>query len=287
VAARAARFLLLGAAALALAACGRFAHLGVALAYANATALITWTVDDYVDLDRAQKEQVRSEVARAMAWHRAVELPGYGRFLASISERAGRPFSEAEVAQAWDEVRAAYVRVVERVLPEASAFLASLDERQLAHLERRFDEDNRKFVRESTKGTPQERRAEAVKRNVARIEDWTGRLSPPQRAIVAAREEALPTIEERLADRRYRQSETLALARTRDPARIAAGLRRLLIDTDSWRRPEYRAKLGARDAATFLMIARLSATLTPEQRSHLRRRIQGYTQDIARLASSG
>jgi hypothetical protein len=35
------------------------------------------------------------------------------------------------------------------------------------------------------------------------------------------------------------------------------------------------------------MIAHLSATLTPAQRSHLQERIAGYMQDITRLASSG
>jgi len=174
------------------------------------------------------------------------------------------------------------------VLPDVAEFLAGLDDRQLAHLARKFSDDNRKFVKESIRGTPEERRAQAAKRTVVHLEEWVGRLDERQRAIVMAREAALPqAIEERLADRRYRQSETLAVARTKDRARIAAALHRLLLETGTWRRPEYQAKLKARDELTFRMIAQLSATLTPAQRAHLQGRIHGYMQDITRLASSG
>ena len=282
------RFILLAALLLACAACTRLVYMNAAAAYSNATPMITWMVDDYVGLTHEQKDWLHAHLDNAMAWHRARELPEYRRFLASVSTRSGRPFTEAEVAQAWADVRTDYHRVVERVLPEAAEFLAGLDERQLAHLERKFDDDNRKLVKESTKGTPEERRAQAAKRTVAHLEEWTGRLSGAQRAFVAAREAAVPdTFTERLVDRRYRQTETIALARTRDRQKIAAGLRRLLIDTESWRRPEYQAKLRSRDEATFRMIAQLSATLTPAQRSHLQERIAGYMQDITRLASSG
>jgi hypothetical protein len=119
------------------------------------------------------------------------------------------------------------------------------------------------------------------------LEEWVGQLSDAQRAIVYRREAGLvPMTGERLADRRYRQAETLALARTKDRERIAAGLRRLLLESGAWRRPEYVAKLRERDAATFRMIAELSATLTPAQRAHLQERLRDYIRDITQLAAS-
>ena len=282
------RGLLLAFAALLAASCTRLAYMNVALAYSNATHLLSWTVDDYLDLSHPQKDFVHARLDRAMAWHRSQELPEYRRFLASVDERSGRPFSDEEVARAWADVRADYARVVEHVLPDAAELLASLDERQLAHLQRRFEEDNRMFLRQSTRGTPAERRAEAAKRMTGHLREWIGPLGDSQRAIVAAWAEAMaPLAEERLADRRYRQSQTLALARTRDRARIAAGLHRLLLETDSWRPPELAARFHAREQATLHMIAALSGTLSPAQRVHLQDRIAGYMQDITRLASSG
>ncbi|HSN20461.1 MAG TPA: DUF6279 family lipoprotein [Usitatibacter sp.] len=282
------RWILLAALALLAAACARLAYMNASLAYSQATPLIAWTVDGYVDLTHEQRDWLHARLDRAMAWHRARELPEYSRFLASVADRSDRAFTDEEVAKAWADVREDYRRVVERILPDAADFLLTLDERQLANMQRRFDQDNRKFVKESTRGTPAERQAQAAKRAAGHLEEWVGDLQPSQRAIVAAWAQALPPlVEERLADRRYRQSETIALARTRDRERIIAGLHRLLLETDAWRRPERREKFAARERATLHMIAVLSATLTPAQRAHLKGRIRGYMQDITRFASSG
>ena len=285
---RGARLLVLAFAALLAAACTRLAYMNASLAYSNAAPMLSWMVDDYVGLDPAQKEWVAERIGRAMAWHRAHELPRYGAFLASVAERSSRPYTEAEVAQAWGEVRGAYDRAAEHVLPEVAEFLARMDERQLAHLEHRFAEENERIAKEAAKGTPAERQGRSAKRFASHLEEWVGRLSDAQRAIILRREAArVPLATERLAERRYRQSGMLALARTRDRDRIAAGLRRLVLEPDAWRRPEYAAKLRERDAATFRMIAELSATLTPAQRAHLQERIRGYILDIARLSASG
>ena len=284
---RSIRFLLLAALALA-AACTRLAYMNASLAYSQAPHLMAWTVEGYVDLSHEQKDFLHARLDRAMAWHRSQELPRYARFLESVAQRSGRPFTDEEVEKAWADVRADYRRVVEHLLPDAAELLASLDDEQLAHLQRRFDEENRRFVKESTRGTPAERRSQAAKKTMGHLQEWIGPLDARQRAIVEAWAQSTdPLVEERLADRRYRQSQAIALARTRDRQRIMEGLHRVLIDTDAWRRPELREKLAARERGTLHMIAALSGTLSPAQRSHLRGRIGGYVQDITRLASSG
>lgn len=281
------RWLLVAALALAAAACTRLAYMNASLAYTQAPHLMAWTVESYVDLSHEQKDLLHARLDRALAWHRSQELPAYARFLESVAQRSDRAFTDEEVGKAWADVRADYARVVEHLLPDAADLLASLDEAQIAHLQKRFDEANRKFVKESTRGTPAERRADAAKRTIGHLREWIGPLDDGQVAIVEAWARATdPLVEERLADRRYRQSETIALARTRDRQRIVDGLRRILLDTDTWRRPELRAKFAAREQAALHMIAVLSGTLSPAQRAHLRGRIGGYVQDITRLASS-
>jgi len=283
---RAVRLFLLLAAALSLAACGRFASMGAALAYKNAATLLTWTVDDYVGLTTPQKASVRDMIAREVYWHRDHELPVYRRFLASVADRSQRPYTQAEVQQGWDEVRGDYRREVERLLPPASKFLATLDEQQLARLERKLLDDEEKFEKEMTKGNAEERRARSLKKTLRVVEDWTGRLSSSQRAIVSAREDDVaPMLEQRFGERRYRATETLTLVRTRDAARIERGLHRLLLEEKSWRLPDYQAALDRRDQASINMIVQLSATLSAEQRAHLQQRLQGYIQDINDLGA--
>ena len=93
--------------------------------------------------------------------------------------------------------------------------------------------------------------------------------------------------EDQLADRRYRQTEILALVRARPPRdRMVEQLRRLLVQTDSWRRPEYRDKVRVRDERLFELVAELGATLSPEQRAAMRERVRRFMRDVTELTAA-
>lgn len=287
---RRALHLLLVTAGLVLASCSLtgLVFSNVTIAYNNATPVIAWMVDDYVDLSDAQKSWMRERLSRTIAWHRAQELPEYRRFFATVSAQVQDNISVEEARAAHREVRERYHRLLEHMLPDMAQLLAQLDADQVAQIERKFAASNRRIVKESLEGTPEERQGRRVKRYIAQLQQWTGRLNRAQRELVAARVPTMPEfLEERLGERRFRQGGFVELARARPPREEAiAALRRLLIDTDSWRRPEYQQKLRERDQQLFEMIAALSATLTPDQREHLQDRLHGFVRDITELIAS-
>lgn len=278
------------AAACLLAACSltRLAYSNAALAYANATPVLAWMVGDYVEMSDFQKGWVRERLAKTMAWHRASELPEYRRFFEWALARAEDGISVEDARAGHRELRARYHRLLEHMLPDMADFLMQLDAEQIIQLERRFAEDNRKIVKESVEGTPEERQARRVGKLLDHIEEWTGRLSDSQRELVAGRALAFPELlEERLGDRGYRQAEALALARSRPSREQAiARLKFLLVDTDTWRRPDLLKKMRERDEQLFAMIAALSATLSAEQRVHLQKRMRGFMRDIIELTAA-
>jgi hypothetical protein len=288
---RTAKLVVMAAACLVLAGCAaltKLAYSNAALAYNNLAPMMAWMVDEYVDVSGSQKDWVRDRIARVMSWHRSHELPEYRRFLAHVLAESREPFSAEEIAAGYREIRLHYERTVEQVLPDVADFFLQLDSLQVAQMEKKFAEDNRKFVRESLKGTPEERRARRIKRLVMHLESWLGELDNAQEELVASHYRELPDyVEERLAERRFRQTEVLALIRAR-PARdeMIAGLRRLFVSADAWRRPEFARRLRERDQRFFEMFARLSATLSAEQRATLQRRIRGYMRDINEIAAS-
>lgn len=277
-----ARALLAALVALLAAACSSVTR----VAYDNAPFAAAWMVDDWFDLHDGQRDWVKERLARLHGWHRASELPAYERLLAATAARAARGLSADDARQVHREMRALWLRLVRRAIPDMADFLLQLHPEQVVFLARKFDEDNERTVRESVRGTPQERLERRQKRYLERIEDWTGRLSPAQRDVVRARVAAMGDLTgEWLGDRRFRQSETIALLRSKPTrAELEAGLTRLLVDSDSWRRPEYVAKMKARDEQVFAMVADLDATLTAEQRGRLHRRLAGYAADAAYLA---
>ena len=277
-----ARALLAALVALLAAACSSVTR----VAYDNAPFAAAWMVDDWFDLHDGQRDWVKERLARLHGWHRASEMPAYERLLAATAARAARGLSADDARQVHREMRALWLRLVRRAIPDMADFLLQLHPEQVVFLARKFDEDNERTVRESVRGTPQERLERRQKRYLERIEDWTGRLAPAQRDVVRARVAAMGDLtDEWLGDRRFRQSETIALLRSKPTrAQLEAGLTRLLVESDSWRRPEYVAKMKARDEQVFAMVADLDATLTAEQRGRLHRRLAGYAADAAHLA---
>lgn len=279
-----------GLATLVLASCTtvtKLAYSNAALAYNNIASMATWMVDEYVDLDGRQKDWVRERLARVMAWHRAQELPRYRQFLEHALRESSEPFTAREIDEAFQDLRGHYRRMVEHLLPDVADFFLQLDPDQVAQMEKKFTDDNRKFVRESVKGTPEERAERRAQRFANHMEAWVGDLSRAQHALVERHFRAIPDyVEERLAERRFRQGETLALLRARgDKAAMVAGLRRLLVDTEGWRRPEFTRALKDRDQRMFALIAELSGTLSPAQRAHLQERIRRYLHDIGELTA--
>lgn len=281
------------AAALLLGACAtgtltRIAYANAALAYSNLGSMLTWMADDYVDLTGAQEDWVRGRIARVLQWHRTQELPKYAAFLETALGRVDGPIGAQDVAELDKALRAHYYRLVERVVPDLAEFLSHVGTDQVAQLERKFAEDNARFARESIKGNPEERRTKRMHRFIDHLEAWIGPVLAEQRQLIALHYATLPDFsQEMLGERRYRQSEIVALVKSPPPAEeMAAQLRRLLVDAESWRRPEYQEKLRQRDARVFEMLASLAATLSPAQRAALQKRIRGFIGDIATLAAA-
>lgn len=285
------RAFVLALAAIVLAGCAaitKLAYSNATLAYANLAPMATWMVDEYTDLSGGQKDWVRERLTRVMQWHRAHELPEYRRFLEHVLQESREPFTPQEIGAAYGDLRTHYHRMVEHLLPDAADFLLQLDADQVAQMEKKFEDDNKKFVRDSLKGTPEDRVQRRADKLANHLDSWLGDVSREQRALLVTRLRQMDDfVEERLADRKFRQHETLALIRSKpSKEQMVAGLKRLLVDTESWRRPEFAKQMRQRDEQMFSLLAALSETLSPQQREHLQKRIRVYLADIGKLTGS-
>ena len=279
--------------ALAMTACAtatltRLAYGNVVMAYTTLGPMATWMIDDYVDLVGSREDWVRTRVDRVLAWHRAEELPRLRAMLETMLAKSNNAYKLEDIAQQQKELRASYYRLVEQLIPDTAEFLGTLDTEEIAQIERKLADDNRKYVRDSVKGTPEERTERRVQRFIGHLEAWVGDLEPAQRQLVAERFRSLRDIsEDMMGERRFRQGEIMGLVRAKAPrAEMEAGLRRVFMETDSWRRPEYVQKLRERDSRMHALIADLSATLSERQRAALQKRIRGLLRDISTLTAS-
>ena len=287
---RSLQVLVLAAAAVLAAACTvtQLAYSNIPVAYNNAPPMVSWMVADYVDMSDEQKDFVRDRLERAFAWHRAQELPAYRRFFEKVLVQAADNITVDEADADNRELRGYYHRALERLLPDVADFLLGLDSLQAIQMEKRFNKDNRKMVADASEAPADERNEKRVERFVTHLEQFVGSMSDAQRQLVAgyiASQSEL--IDERLADRRYRQAGVLSIVKSKPPREQAiAELRRLFIEPESWRSADYQRKLKARDRQLFELIARLSASLSPDQRAAFQRRVRGFMSDITDITAS-
>jgi uncharacterized protein Smg (DUF494 family) len=284
-------YAVLAALALLAAACTltQLAYSNIALAYNNAPPMLSWMVADYVDMSEQQKEFVRERFDRAFAWHRQQQLPEYRRFLEKVLVQAEDNITVEEAAAAHRELRTYYHRAVERLLPDMADFLLGLDSVQVKQMERRFAKDNRKMVSDATEQTGEERLDKRVERFTTHLEQFVGgSLTEEQRRMVVGYVSAQPElVDERLADRRFRQERILGVVRDKPPRDEAiAALRRIFIDPEGWRNPGYLTKLWQRDQAMFDLISRLSGSLNPDQRAAFQKRVRGFMRDITEISAA-
>jgi hypothetical protein len=254
----------------------------VRLAYNNADLYLSWQLGKYLDVHDAQREEVDRRIAAFLAWHRANALPQYIRLVNEASARFARGLSREDLVWGYDSAQVQVLQAVRAAAGEIADLLDRLTPEQIAYMERRFAEDNRKYVRENVAGSIEERRRKRVKRNVERLEEWFGTLSEGQIERVRQYAERAPFPEAmRDRERRRLQSDFLAIVRAREAkARFA----QWAIEWEQRRDPEHAAAVRAQRMEYFAMLIDLTRTMTSSQRDAVEARLRELASDFERLS---
>jgi hypothetical protein len=160
--------------------------------------------------------------------------------------------------------------------------LDRLTPQQIAHMQKRFAEDNRKFAREQLRGNEAERRKRRAKRLEDRLEQWVGDLSALQREKVRRFSERVPLFDElRERDRKRMQAELVEMIRTRE---AQARLPDWVAHWEQGREPAYRAASQHFRREFGALLVELDGTLTVEQRRRAEAQLRRYADDFRTLA---
>jgi hypothetical protein len=254
------------------------------MAYDNADTFLRWKATGYVDVRGADSDELDERIDAFLDWHRATALPQYARIARDASRRVGKGLSPEDLVWGYDsfmaQAREGLRGAAERIAP----MLDRLNAQQLAHLEQRFAEDNRKFARENLRGSEKDRRKRRAKRAAERLEEWVGKLSPAQLERVKQYAERAPLMDDlRDRDRRRLQAELLAMLRAREAQKR---LPDAVANFDRGRDPAYAAAAEAHRKEYFSLILDLDHTLGAEQRAKAAGRLRGFADDFAALAGA-
>jgi hypothetical protein len=259
------------------------------LGYGQLDTYAAWKANEYFDLDAGQKNEFLRCFGRLHEWHRYEQLPDYAAFLAQTRARLDQPLTREDVLWFVDGVKARYATIVARASDDAAALLLTITPAQLEALQRQWDKDNRRFVREHRldRSDADIKRAR-VRRTLEQTHDWVGSLSSEQEQRVIAMVNALPMTEKlRYEDRLRRQHEFMQLMAQRggySSEHFSARLRQWLTDWDKGRAPEYERRSEEAFDQRVRLVVEIQRMLEPRQRAIALQRVQDYIDDFTRLA---
>ena len=251
-------------------------------AYNHADVYLRWQLTKYLDVHEAQSDDLDRHIDAFLAWHRASALPQYIRLVNEANTRFARGFSQEDLVWGYDSIQAQILQSVRAGAGEIAELLDRLTPEQIAHIERRFAEDNRKYARDFLAGSVEERRRRRAKRNVERLEEWFGELSEAQFERVRRYAERAPFPEGmRDKERNRLQAGFLAIVRAREAKKRLADW---AVEWERRREPEHAAIARAQRMEYFAMLVDLNKTLTPGQRQAAETRFRELASDFERLS---
>ncbi len=259
--------------------------------YNNAPVLVNWWLDGYLDFDETQSRAVRAGLDGLHAWHRREELPAYADLLRGAQQPASGPVTAAQVCVVLDQARVHMRRLGAQSAQILADLAPTLQPEQLRHLAREFEKSNRKWRAERLEGSPTELLDRRMDRTISRYEDFYGRLSNAQLALLRQRlADSSYDAQLAWAERQRRQQDILRVLQEHRggdrPAHIKAEMLALVQRSLEPPDPAMRAGYERLIREGCETIAALHESASPAQRRRVVERLRDYEAVMRRLAAA-
>ncbi|WP_288520750.1 DUF6279 family lipoprotein [uncultured Pseudomonas sp.] len=266
--------------ALALVACTR-----IDLAYRNLDRLVPWSLGDYLDMNREQKQLLDERLKQQLAWHCKTQLPGYLDWLDRVRLMvADDAVTDQALEQRTLEARQAIGRVATAITPSASELLRGMSDDQVAEMRQAFRADiskRRKTYDETPLPKQIEQRAARMQK---RLEPWLGELSAQQRLRVMSWSQALgDQNRQSIANRAHWQQQLVLAMDQRATPGFEARLAQLLQRKESLWTAEYRQAYENSEQQARSLLIDLMRQSSPAQKQFLQQRLSKVRADFSEL----
>ncbi|CAA6824300.1 MAG: Unknown protein [uncultured Thiotrichaceae bacterium] len=249
--------------------------------------LMRWEVNKYVSLVGQQSTDLDQALDVFHAWHRSSQLPVYSEFLDQQGKVLAAPvMSGAQLQQAYNRAMSLWRVSARQLLPDLTQLISSLDEAQVAQLQKNMDKKNREFEEEYLKPSREARRAEREEKMVDRLKKWIGDPDDQQLELVKQWVDTLsfempPRVEQRQL---MRQRFEAALKVRSEPVQLQRLLAGIVVNPEQNWTPAYRKYLQFNRQQTYQLMIKLHASLSQQQKDKLLGKLAGYQQDFANLS---
>ncbi len=267
------------------------------LAYNQSPLATYWYIDDYLDFNSSQRPLVKAALDDIQQWHRQTQLPLYLETLEKLQHQIPNDMTVEQACTLYTEIQDRLIVTFDGIAGRLQSgaqgagmqVLASLDNAQLAHLQKKLARANAKYRKEYIDVTPAKLRDKRLEQAVSRAENLYGNLTSKQEALLGARLEASSfDPEAAYAERLRRQQDlrqTLRNLKQTSPTSMTSNLGGVFARVAMSPDPNYRdysQKTRLQDCQTF---ADLHNSMSPDQRLKALRKLQNYELDLRALAA--
>lgn len=239
--------------------------------YNHADWVVSWYLDDYVELTSSQSDSLDRAVMQWIDWHRNSELPRYKDQLLSIQALVAKPeVSNQQIEQHLEDIRSLWRRLRQHLTPDIAHLGMQLTPSQwrdvLAHLEKK----QRTWQKKREDRSASEQFDKNVDDLTDELEQWTGRLQDAQTALVKKQLQCLaPTFDDWLTYRRQWQQAVADWLET--PKRSESDLQRILLHNQDYMTANYRHKQQQNQQCYVQLLSQLIRSLNDKQigRAHV------------------
>ncbi|MCL1075063.1 DUF6279 family lipoprotein [Shewanella dokdonensis] len=277
------RWLLLLAALLTLSACS------TKMSYHFLDWAIAWQLDDYVSLNKAQQQQFDQALQAFLQWHRQQELPRYSADLQQLRRALQQHSLTPEfLSQFTDNARQHWLRIFSRTFDDIVPLVASFSDEQVAQIKKQLAKNQQSLQQEYQDKTAEQRLAQADARLQEQLQDWIGRLTPPQKQLIHQYNQQRLDITKLWLDYRHEwyQQLVITLEQRHDPSVLRQRLQLLLTTPEQLRSVEYQQKLDTNRQRLGLMLVQVAQQMSAKQQRHIQRKLDDLISDLDDLSGA-
>lgn len=258
--------------------------------YNNMDWMIHWYLDDYIDLNKAQKQLFDQHFTVWHAWHRQEELTKYAVQIKEIKAMIeSDSLSEEAMAKHFEGLRGHWVSLRSRIAPDLATMAESLNEKQIQHLFAHLEKENAEREEEQNEflqKSDEERMEVRVNDIKENLSEWIGKLNKQQIELIKTYAPQFRSNgREWLKYRRLVQEHAHDLFRNKasDPE-FKSKLLAIMSDPESYRHQSLIENSEHNGEIYTAMVVELSQQLTQKQKKRLLRKLDGYIEDFEDLS---
>ena len=251
--------------------------------YNRIDTLITWYVDDYVDLTREQDVAFAQELDVLHMWHRKEELPQYIVLLNDIDQALDDDLSQSDIDQLYTVFQAAAERLRQAATLFALDFGEQLSQEQRLEFIAAMREKQQAWYQERSEMDDDAYRDYLQDRFEDNFGEFLGRLDKGQKALIAGYVIDFLPMHEQWHDQRTHWVDELEQVLRAKPEEWREPASAVIESWDDRQTDAYLAIFQHNRDLSKRLTRDVVNSRTEKQNRRLRRSITGYREDFEAL----